>query len=254
MIGAVSSRSARIFYRNPNQTHPNVAVKYRTSPTEPWKYTEPISVNESTDFTATAILSDLLPNTEYEYALYFEDDTKVNSFKTFPLDGTPTQTRFAFGSCILKPFWKSSLNGWKYIEDSKPDFVLFIGDFIYYDFPLNLGSKKEYYEAKYRKVFAEPNLRSLASKVPFFMMYDDHEIVNDFDAGPQDVRYKTAIDVVWKNYIGNHNPDPFHQGSYYYQYQIGNIGYFVLDTRQNRDANDKEVLFFIIRLVTHFLG
>jgi alkaline phosphatase D len=63
-------------------------------------------------------------------------------------------------------------------------------------------------------------------------MWDDHEIVNDHDAGRAG-RYlpaRTAFD----DYVASHNPAPVRAGELYFVFRAADVDFFVLDTRSYR--------------------
>jgi alkaline phosphatase D len=68
------------------------------------------------------------------------------------------------------------------------------------------------------------------------MMWDDHELLNDYDGGPAGPRYaaaRAAADV----FEFSHGPGPLRAGEVYYAFQAADVDFFVLDTRSHRSPN-----------------
>ncbi|NEB05930.1 alkaline phosphatase D family protein [Streptomyces sp. SID13726] len=78
-----------------------------------------------------------------------------------------------------------------------PDFVLFVGDYIYESAPASTGPRRHegtgepytlvQYRNRYAQYRADPDLAEMHANAPFVVTFDDHEVDNDF-AGeiPQD--------------------------------------------------------------------
>ncbi|MFD3455632.1 alkaline phosphatase D family protein [Streptomyces sp. NPDC058691] len=103
--------------------------------------------------------------------------------------------RFALASCQN---WQ---NGWftpyADMRDQDPDFVLFVGDYIYEGAPAatavrrHEGTGEPYTLAQYRNRHAQyrsdPDLAAMHAAAPWVVTFDDHEVDNDFaGAVPQD--------------------------------------------------------------------
>jgi len=61
-----------------------------------------------------------------------------------------------------------------------PEFMLFLGDFIYADVPLYFGDSKDAYRRLYRRNYQSQSFRKVYERLPIIHIYDDHEFVNDF--------------------------------------------------------------------------
>ncbi|MER5447339.1 alkaline phosphatase D family protein [Streptomyces sp. NPDC002766] len=81
--------------------------------------------------------------------------------------------------------------------DQDPDFVLFVGDYIYESTPSSAGPRRhegtgepytlEQYRNRYAQYRSDPDLAAMHANVPWVVTFDDHEVDNDW-AGeiPQD--------------------------------------------------------------------
>jgi alkaline phosphatase D len=82
--------------------------------------------------------------------------------------------------------------------------------------------------------------------VPVMMIWDDHEIQDDYAAGKGD-RYEPAR-AAYELFEHAHNPDAMRSGELYYGFEAGDVSLFVLDVRSHRsrdrapDGDDKTML------------
>lgn len=201
-----------------------------------------VEIVENNDFVAVVNIRDLDPGTEYEFRAKYRDASSsqplwpTRTIKTFPALNTPTNFTFSFGSCVLRLYPRifGEMTGYRRIYDLKPDFFLFLGDQIYVDSPLYLGPLS--YAPKYRSAISDSAYQLLANSMPTFHIYDDHEIINDYDEGPLTDMYKNAM-THWRRYTGSKNPDPMAVGTNYFHFHQGDVAFFVVDTRQFRSPS-----------------
>lgn len=91
-------------------------------------------------------------------------------------------------------------------------------------------------QSLYLDIWGGQQFRRLFGRVPTFMIWDDHEIMENYWRGKDDFAYdvgRTLFDI----YQGSHNPEPLVPGELYYSFRVGEVGFFVLDTRTYRDGN-----------------
>jgi alkaline phosphatase D len=175
------------------------------------------------------------PDKRYHYRI--ESDVPLpmpfeGKFKTFPPPDTPTELNFNFGSCIEPTLWVNLEFFQTWIQQNL-DFGLFLGDTIYTDLFGDLE-----HEHAYSQVFSDPYYTDLIRNVPNFWMYDDHEILNDYDSGPDTPYFQLSLRW-WRYLFGNKNPDSPSSTGTYYHFEYGNIGFFVLDVRMYRSYNSE---------------
>lgn len=95
---------------------------------------------------------------------------------------------------------------------AKPlDAVVLLGDQVYGDDlgPVGQDSSFEDYCARYRAAFNEPYFKDLASKVPMYMILDDHEIEDNWpekNDGNKDIRRATNALMAYQAYQCSHSP------------------------------------------------
>ena len=235
ILGAVTESSIRIWARA--DTVADLSVIYSEVGSTSQLVQLGDSLSAVRDFTGTVTLDELFPNTRYEYSVLLNGEVRfVGEFTTLPLPSSEPTIRFAIGADInlgYTPFTVFNI-----IMNDQPDFMLLIGDNIYSDVPPSslVPNSKSGYESRYQTTWGESNFRNFMQTVPVFMIWDDHEILNDFWPGKND-RYLNAR-AAYDEYQGSHNPDPVIQGELYYTFIAGRSSFFVLDTRSFRSPND----------------
>jgi len=136
------------------------------------------------------LLQGLQPSTSYWYRFLSGDATSpVGKTKTAPLPTDKIATlRFALASC--QHYEAGQYTAYKDIANQDLDFVLFVGDYIY---ETNLSaqlavrrhtgvlpSTLEQYRARYEQYKSDPLLQAAHAAHPWILMWDDHEVVNDY--------------------------------------------------------------------------
>jgi alkaline phosphatase D len=233
-LGAVSESSINVWIRGCTQV--SVNVQYRvaggTSTT----------TDSGQDGTAVVELSGLEANTAYSYRMTVDgepDDELGGEFRTLPATETGTFT-FAFGADIRPEGSRVTFTS---LLAKKPAFTILYGDQIYVDPQLPPATPHfdangtADYEAVYRKAWAVPEFRELLANSPTYMMWDDHEILNDYD----DERAPpfTWAREAYQEYQNSANSRPYRDGELYYVIRAGPVEIFVLDERTYRLANNQ---------------
>ncbi|KAH9924002.1 PhoD-like phosphatase-domain-containing protein [Epithele typhae] len=116
-----------------------------------------------------------------------------------------------------------------------PEFMIFMGDFIYADVPVYFGDDAEAYRRLYRRNYNSPSFRKVYERLPIFHTYDDHEIINNY-VGQGNVSrepFPNAADA-FSLYNADANYESPEEGQYYYDFRYGDAAYFVMDTRKYR--------------------
>ncbi|KAK4058377.1 hypothetical protein OIO90_000535 [Microbotryomycetes sp. JL221] len=253
----------------PEEDFAGARLVYRpTKPLGKWATGVDVHVDAAKDWTGSVRINGLWASTEYEFRLLRASLTaahhpafpKPGFFTTAPdpgltsasSPGAGTHFTFASSSCVKPgfpysgPSSKKTTKGAKLLKDVAEQvgakFWISLGDFIYADVPFFPGSKLSHYHKRYRQTFASPEVLELAQSLPMLATPDDHEIVNDFDAGLEDNEVLEPALQAFDNYMGSVNPDPIEQGVKYYEYRYGDAAFFVFDTRsyRSRDAADDD--------------
>lgn len=255
------------------------AVRYRKPGAKQWS--DPIfnKLEPHFDMTGVFALKGLARNTPYEYqAGWFFAESELTDVAR--MDGALFQwpdarvfnsgsqaanhaRSYIVGSCryVLRLFggaifdsrgdkcFRSILSQ---IDDAKQpqpvDALLMIGDQIYADDKsfLDPASAIDDFLDRYRTAFSQDSIRELMSRVPTYMILDDHEIENNWpsNASPSDRinLYPHAIHA-YQIYQCSHSPlfesnaegriegTPTH---FWYTFQDGCVDWFVMDVRTER--------------------
>lgn len=244
-VGYVDETSARVVIRAPIDLLNYVEIRVSEDGADDKSpLSKVITVVEADDYTATFLLDGLTPGTSYTYT------TNASHSGTFKTADHPKQWSLVSTSCI-KPFYPYSpldhglrIRGLEYLDRhlaSRPapaDMMLFLGDFIYIDLPVALGWTPAHYVAAYRQVYASPSWTPALRALPWVHAYDDHEIINDWDAGEEGGLYRDAMRP-FRAYHGGANPPSRTGGDgTYYVFRRGDVSFFVLDARRYRSPSD----------------
>jgi alkaline phosphatase D len=150
----------------------------------------------SASFTYTSLQA----ATAYEYRVVVTNTNAAASARQF--EGTVRTARAAFSAGVTKFAWGSCFTGnaqsagspvgypafsgpikaWAYVAKQNPDFLVFLGDFIYSDAPYFINSDAESFATRYRQSLSESTFAAFAAKVPSYFMYDDHELHDNYDS------------------------------------------------------------------------
>jgi alkaline phosphatase D len=158
-----------------------------------------LQTSGSADYTVKVVADGLAPATPYYYR--FRSDTGYQSVvgqtKTAPLPDAHLQTiSFAFVSC--QNFTQGFYTVYAHLAREQVDFCVHLGDNIYeaghvgfehgYVQEDNIGDGQATdlgtYRQKYQLYLSDPYLREVRRRFPWIVLWDDHELVNNY-AGPQ---------------------------------------------------------------------
>ncbi|TIC74686.1 Metallo-dependent phosphatase [Wallemia mellicola] len=220
------------------------------------------------DWMDAVTLENLWPSNDYDYSVVYLDGKRIPGIpETLPLRTSPdpkltsikasmwggnggTKLSFVSGSCVTlgfpyRPAGHFRIPGFdllaEHIKKHTMDFMIFLGDFIYADIPLSIGTSPENYWRKYRQTMSSDSFRKVYEQLPFYHMYDDHEIANNY-AGQDNLNvspYREAM-IAWKAYNSAGNPDALTPNHSYFSFDYGDVAFFTLDTRAHRSANQED--------------
>ncbi len=126
------------------------------------------------DFTVKVDVRGLVPGQTYYYRFQTTDrQSPVGVTRTLP-EGSIDSVRLAVVSCSNYPAGYFNV----YREISKQtdlDAVVHLGDYIYEYSSIELAD----YRRRYAAYRSDPDLQSLHARVPFIVVWDDHEVAND---------------------------------------------------------------------------
>jgi alkaline phosphatase D len=180
------------------------------------------------------IIENLQPDTDYTYEVFIQKKKIANGyFKTAPKAGEAGSFKVAFGSC----FHKIGLHNPNLIHQilkNRPNAMMLLGDIAVDDrrnsFNMHL--------ADYLLRDVSKPWRDLASAVPLYTSWDDHDYFdNDLGGVPEGFTEEDRMMAreIWNKNWNNPQRD---NESIYFNTQIGPVEVIMLDTRSYR-ANDK---------------
>ncbi len=231
VLGAVTDHSIKIWARADRSAA--YQLKFKRTGTANWTATPALALTADEDFSGVITLNDLQPDTQYEYVVVLdgvEQPDRGGEFTTLKPQGQPLAYRFALGADMYYPNQPFTI--FNAAAAKEPSFMLLIGDQIYADGPDLVADTKAGYERKYKENWADPAFAAFARRRPTFMIWDDHEIMNDWDFGKSG-RYQSAK-LAYDEYQNRQNPEPLAPGENYYTFSVGDTDFFVLDARSFR--------------------
>jgi alkaline phosphatase D len=151
------------------------------------------------DFTVHTRVGGLKPSKEYHYRFETENsESRVGRFRTLPPANSNQQLRIGFYSCQSYEAGYYTAHA-ALAKEQDLDLVLCLGDYIYehhyYDGPAGRVDKTganhdgdvqslAEYRQKYRLYQSDKNLQDLHAAYPFVVIWDDHEVEDNY-AGTQ---------------------------------------------------------------------
>ncbi len=185
-----------------------------------------------------------------EYFYRFRADghlSPVGRTRTAPA-GAASQLRFAVASCQhFEEGWYHAHRG---IAADRPDLVLFLGDYMYENTSSSLETVRGYvltgesdtlaeYRHRYAQYRTDPDLRAAHAAAPWLVVFDDHELENNWNSTNQPAaRRQAAFQAFWENMPLRAAQRP--SGStigLHRRVQWGSLARFhMLDTRQYRST------------------
>ncbi len=235
------------------------------------------------DFAAQVTVDGLEPATRYHYSVTFENadgtsQPRTGAFTTAPAAAAAARVRFIVGGDVGgQGYCRHAEKGYDIfaaMAELEPDFFVANGDMIYADnacpaagpdgwpnvpgdFPsidspgvdwTDADEVREIYLAHWRYNRADPHAQAFHARVPVYVQWDDHEVINDFgspwaswpkDTGregyPNLVRAGRDALFAW-NPMTRHSEEPHRV---YRSFRWGrDVELFLLDARSYRSLND----------------
>lgn len=224
-------------------------------------------VDAARDFTGRLTFGDLAPATRYEYRVWCANERpsdpqasggESGTLLTPPAAGDPRPVRFVWGGDLGgQNACRDAAEGYVVLDrvrEQKPDFFIGLGDMVYADGACKkrgrYGNEQiagpppavtvEGYWDQWRYNRDDPALRRLLAAVPYYAVWDDHEISTD--AGPlHDVSSRAPdrhlLPIAARAFL-DFQPLPEPPARLYRTLRWGkHLEIFFLDTRSYRDAN-----------------
>ena len=115
----------------------------------------------------------------------------VGRTRTAPAAGANEALQFAIASC--QRWDHGHYAAWRHMADEKLDLVLFLGDYIYETAPAPASARRvrahegtgptislQQYRSRYTQYKSDPALQRMHAAAPWVMVWDDHEVENDY--------------------------------------------------------------------------
>jgi len=280
LVGATTHHSVMIWLRADDDCHSEIRVAKEHNDL-PEKYIARGStiLKETKDFTGVIEFTGLEPDTHYSYCVFLDGELALSnslfpspSFQTFPLPNQHAPDfSFAFGSCFIPQRYQDKIfnqiaerSSTQKNSVSNLRFFIMLGDNVYVDeYVKDICEKKkidcpsvaEYYKGAYRDTWKYKNFRRALSQLSTYMIFDDHEFwdnwgnidPNDPPSKHYDAEHDEHAKQTYQIYQDSHNPDyqsrhTNNKNQYFYKFGYGNVGFFVLDCRTERKADEKIML------------
>lgn len=251
LVGHTTSTSARVWARA-DQSAVYQIVYSQNADLSYSETSSAVNFTAATDFTGTVDINGLTPNTTYYYSValngYTKDLPPYSSFTTFPMEGSPVDFSFAFGSSSRDPLNGLLFTIFDAIAAKQPAFMLQQGDFVYADRisqsgPTSRGGPAftlEGYRDKYREFYENTPAKNLLRDISMYTQWDDHEIVNNWNGKQSTALYANgsqasaeyqyaAMPDVGVDFDGDRRR--------YYSFSYGDVEFFILDNRSFRNIS-----------------
>ncbi|MCC6682571.1 MAG: alkaline phosphatase D family protein [Phycisphaeraceae bacterium] len=169
-------------------------------------------------------LNELTPDTEYQYRIERDGQAQLDgrtfTFRTAPHPDAPSRVTIAVGSCLSSTDFPEI---WPRIESEGVQGMLLLGDTPYIDSTDTLHNR-----LKHRELLAYPPVAKLASTMPVWGTWDDH----DFGANASDGRIhnRQGIRQAFTEYRALNSFGEDGRGIYT-RFRRGPLEVFILDTR-----------------------
>ncbi len=235
MLGAVTETTARIWIRTARETRFEVVA---TSSGE--RHAASGATSADLDYTGTATLEGLTPNTTYEYqVLVVPNGAQPTEFqpwsytlRTPPPAGEAGIFTIAFGGCA--GYTPRNERMWDTIAGHEPQALLLLGDNVYVDLPEFPGPFHDY---TYYRRQSRPEFRRLVGSTPVYAVWDDHDAaVDDIWLGPYVDRpawKQPMVEHFHRNWNNPAHGSASHPGVWF-GFSLGDVDFFLLDGRTYR--------------------
>ena len=176
-------------------------------------------------------MNGLSPDTRYQYEVSIDGRADPNwkgSFKTAPVEGSPTAFRLAITSCmkIGRP-----QRSWNILLEEQPDLHLTVGDTHYADTTDPTVQLEHHLTYRREKEFAK-----VLQQVPTYAIWDDHDYgPNNSDGTAKGKEFSLAG---WKQAWPNPPSDTSDTPGAFFKFSRGDVDFFVVDGRYHRSPNE----------------
>jgi alkaline phosphatase D len=192
------------------------------------------------DLVVKAAIEGLDPGGSYFYRFLSPDGSAspIGTFRTAPAPDVASDVVFAYtgdSAAYLQPFTLLST-----VREDDPDFFIYLGDTVIADPPELTGLPTATTLPEYRQLYKDnrddEHLRDLMAATSTYAVWDDHEVVNDFDSETVDPDMLAAGRQAFIEYMPIRE-SPEDPNRMYRSFRWGrDAELFILDERQYRSA------------------
>jgi len=241
MIGELRAHSAQAWLRTSSEAR--VTLRYGATP-EMLEAAPTVTTRAEDDFTARIDLDGLTPDTMYHYQAVIEDvarpternRTKSRTFTTFAAPDAEEAIDVVFYADVHQ-HRTAAYTAFDIIRSLQPDLLLSLGDVPYMDAE-PVARTAVAYSLRHHWIRSAPAFQRLLSTIPIYAIWDDHEVLNDWDARVASSRVETAVRS-WRNWSPAKVPANAPDRAIYRSVRLGALAeLFMLDTRSQRSANN----------------
>jgi alkaline phosphatase D len=240
MVGSVTNNSAKIWLGFKTNGKQYLVITDTTSKRVFFPSKIDGIANEKGAQSVVANFDNLEANrTYFVYATVENGLNKVVTSFTTLKDTTFSNINFTFGSCaLMQPgFWRGLAPGasgsiFKYMQAEKPDFMLWLGDNLYY-LPKDHKSFETMFKRNMNVRARFKHLKAFQSAIPQYAIWDDHDYGPN-DAG-KDWKLKDTALRIFKHFWTNDYPTQEAFNGNYFSYRYYDTDFFMLDDRFFRE-------------------
>ena len=199
-------------------------------------------------------LRSLRPAASVAYSACDSRSCVEGSFRTAPEPADATAVRFVFGGDVAGQNvcrdQQVGLPMFRVIDAVDPDFFIALGDMVYADndceavgrygneqVPLILPGaalSREAFDQRWAYVRSDPDLQALLAQSGYYGVWDDHEVINDFDPDSAGSAFAPG-QAAFRHWSG------ISDGEMYRRFRWGqHVEMFILDTRSYRSTNGQQ--------------
>jgi len=232
MIGHVTSSSARIWAKASGPARMSVLIG-RNDDLSDGNDFRSVELIKDSGFMGQLLVEGLKPNQRYFYCVllngYAAMSAPFPSFQTVPPEKEAGRVRFAFASCVGYNGFDSAA-GFADMTRTNFDLLLMLGDNHYAN--TNDAAKQRVFYHAQRDT---PGYRHIASRIPTYAIWDDHDYGPDNSDRTMKGREESLKTFTehWANPAYGELDNP----GVYFKFARGDVDFFMLDVRYHRDRN-----------------
>lgn len=237
MKGAVTTNSAKIWLRTAEESQVEIKVTEKAG-REIGVFSGKSSKSE--DYTIVISIDNLEPDKEYIYRIYVDnyEIDKEFSLQTYPENFTNSKLVIGFGGCA--GYTEKHERMWDTIAQYNFKAFLMLGDNVYVDLPEMPGAFHDY---TYYRRQSRPEYKRFLESTNIYAIWDDHDAaIDDIWMGPYIDKPDWKLPMLMhfeRQWVNPYNGTEEYPGCYF-NFKIGEVEFFMLETRFYRTNPFKE--------------